>query len=79
MANHAAAIKQNDAKRLFKAALAAGFDTAKMTIHPDGRIEATASFSDAASASKGENGWDVLIQKQLADNGQEYRAQKRLR
>lgn len=48
MANRTAPIKQNDAKRLFKAALEAGFDAAKIVIHPDGRIEASGSRAGKA-------------------------------
>ncbi|KQY18161.1 hypothetical protein ASE23_15700 [Rhizobium sp. Root73] len=61
MANRAAAIKQADAKRLFKAALDAGFGAAKITLHPDGRIEATASFSEAAVNTNGGNTWDDVL------------------
>ncbi len=53
-------IRQNDAKRLFKAAIDAGFENAKITIHPDGRIEALASFADQARASS-ENSWDDVL------------------
>ncbi|MGM4983249.1 hypothetical protein [Rhizobiales bacterium] len=53
-------IRQNDAKRLFKAALEAGFENAKITIHPDGRIEALASFAEQARAVS-ENSWDVVL------------------
>lgn len=61
MANRVAAIKQADAKRLFKAALEAGFEAAKITLHPDGRIEATASFSQAAVNSPTGNTWDDIL------------------
>jgi hypothetical protein len=60
MANRAAVIKQNDAKRLFKAALEAGFERAKIVIHPDGRIEASGSFGDAPNADKA-NTWDEVL------------------
>lgn len=61
MANRQAAIKQADAKRLFKAALAAGFETAKITLHPDGRIEAAASFSETAVNASSGNTWDDVL------------------
>lgn len=61
MANRLAAIKQADAKRLFKAALAAGFEAAKITLHPDGRIEAEASFTENAAAGKTGNTWDDVL------------------
>lgn len=61
MANRQAAIKQADAKRLFKAALAAGFETAKITLHPDGRIEAAASFSETAANANSGNTWDDVL------------------
>ncbi|NTG12340.1 hypothetical protein G6L33_01065 [Agrobacterium rhizogenes] len=53
-------IRQNDAKRLFKAALEAGFENAKITIHPDGRIEALASLAEQARAAF-ENTWDDVL------------------
>lgn|GEM_PF-5841984 len=62
MANRQTAIKQNDAKRLFRAALDAGFDAAKIVIHPDGRIEASASFAEQANP-KSENTWDELLRR----------------
>lgn len=61
MANRQAAIKQADAKRLFKAALDAGFEAAKIILHPDGRIEASASFSEAAANSSNSNTWDDIL------------------
>ena len=60
MANRTAAIKQNDAKRLFKAALDAGFDAAKIIIHPDGRIEASGSFGEQPKLSAS-NTWDDVL------------------
>lgn len=60
MANRTAAIKQNDAKRLFKAALEAGFDAAKIVIHPDGRIEASGSFGEQGKSTS-ENSWDDVL------------------
>lgn len=47
MANKASQIKQNDAKRIFKAAIDAGFDAARIIYHPDGRLEALATFESA--------------------------------
>ena len=39
MANRPASIRQTDATRLLKAAKAAGYARARLTTHPDGRIE----------------------------------------
>ncbi|MGR6432434.1 hypothetical protein ACU5AY_16110 [Rhizobium sp. PAMB 3174] len=61
MAIRQASIKQSDAKRLFKAALEAGFEAARIIIHPDGRIEASASFSDPNAASENKNSWDDVL------------------
>lgn len=61
MANRQAAIKQADAKRLFKAALEAGFEAAKITLHPDGRIEAAASLTESTATSTGSNSWDEVL------------------
>ena len=55
-----AVIKQSDAKRLFRAALEAGFSAAKIIVHPDGRIEASGSLSEPVRASDVENTWDDL-------------------
>lgn len=60
MANRSAAIKQSDAKRLFKAALDAGFDAAKIVVYPDGRIEASGSFGEQPKPG-GENTWDEVL------------------
>lgn len=61
MANRVAAIKQADAKRLFRAALEADFEAARIIVHPDGRIEASASLSDGAAKSNGGNTWDDVL------------------
>lgn len=60
MRERTSSIKQNDAKRIFKAALQAGFETAKIIIHPDGRIEASAAMSEAA-VTEGPNSWDEVL------------------
>jgi hypothetical protein len=52
--------KQIDAKRLFAAALSAGFESATVVIHPDGRIEASASMADQQQA-KPVNTWDEVL------------------
>jgi hypothetical protein len=54
-------IRKNEIKRLFSAALDAGFEAARVTIHPDGRIEATASFSVSAKNPNAENEWDDVL------------------
>lgn len=61
MANQKAAIKQSDATRLFKAAKAAGFERARIILHPDGRIEADAALSDTAANSNAGNTWDDVL------------------
>lgn len=61
MANRLAAIKQADAKRLFRAALEAGFGAAKITLHPDGRIEAAASLNETAANPHSGNTWDDVL------------------
>lgn len=61
MANRLAVIKQADAKRLFKAALEAGFEAARIIVHPDGRIEASASLSENAVNSNSGNSWDDIL------------------
>lgn len=61
MANRVAAIKQADAKRLFKAALEAGFERARIILHPDGRIEADAALSETAANSNAGNTWDDVL------------------
>jgi hypothetical protein len=63
MANRAAAITQNDAKRLFKAARQAGWDSVKITVHPDGRLDAAASFAETAGNPETENSWDAAMRK----------------
>ncbi len=55
-----AVIKQSDAKRLFRAALEAGFSAAKIIVHPDGRIEASGSLAEQAASSDTANTWDDL-------------------
>ena len=61
-----ALIKQVDAKRLFNAGREAGYDAVKITVHPDGRIEAVAGFSETVPAlSSGEpNSWDAPLKAQ---------------
>lgn len=61
MSNRAVSIKQNDAKRIFKAALQAGFCSARIIIHPDGRIEASAALADDALPTGGSNSWDEVL------------------
>lgn len=60
MNNRAVSIKQNDAKRIFKAALQAGFCSARIIIHPDGRIEASAALAGDGSPASG-NSWDEVL------------------
>ncbi|ASQ05411.1 hypothetical protein CDO23_16600 [Sinorhizobium meliloti] len=62
MANPQAKVKQIEAKRIFKAAIEAGFEMASITVHPDGRIEYGARFADGAAPAGGErNTWDDIL------------------
>jgi hypothetical protein len=61
MAGRSSAITQNTAKRIFKAAIQAGFESAKITVYPDGRVEAFASVSDAVINPRPENSWDDVL------------------
>ncbi|NML75268.1 hypothetical protein HHL25_14145 [Rhizobium sp. S-51] len=54
--------KQIDAKRLLAAALSAGFETATVVIHPDGRIEVSASIADQQD-SRPANTWDEVLRR----------------
>lgn len=61
MANRAATIKQADAKRLFKAALDAGFEEVRIILHVDGSVETRASFSETVAKSNSGNTWDDVL------------------
>ncbi len=61
MANRGATIKQIDAKRLFKAGLEAGFEAVRIILHPDGRIEASASLSETDPKLNSGNTWDDVL------------------
>ena len=61
MANRQAAIRKGDAVKIFEAALKAGFETARIVVHPDGRIEATASLSETAADATRPNTWDDVL------------------
>jgi hypothetical protein len=61
MASQPSQFKQNDAKKLFRAALDAGYEVARVIFHPDGRIEASASFVDPAKDPNSENSFDRLL------------------
>lgn len=61
MAYPKAAITQKDANRIFKAAKNAGFNVAKIILHPDGRMEASASLNNAASDVQSDNTWDDVL------------------
>lgn len=61
MANPKAVITQKDASRLFKAAMNAGYSNAKIVLHPDGRLEASASLSSASVVAVSENSWDETL------------------
>lgn len=50
MATNSPAIKQALATRLLKAAKAAGFDSARLTSYPDGRIEIVGENGPAPTA-----------------------------
>lgn len=60
MANRPAIISKADATRLLKAARDSGFRRARVTAHPDGRIEVEADDPPEGSpAAKGE--WDEVL------------------
>lgn len=61
MANKTSQVKQNDAKRIFRAAIDAGFDAARIIYHPDGRLEALATFEGSQKPASGENTWDDVL------------------
>ncbi len=61
MAARTSQIKQGDAKKLFKAALEAGYGAARITYHPDGRLEALATRDSAQKPADEENAWDVVL------------------
>ncbi|MGU3576718.1 hypothetical protein ACLBWZ_14365 [Brucellaceae bacterium C25G] len=63
MARSVSLIKQHDATKLFKAARAAGFDTAKILLHPDGTVEASGSMfdEDSATAKNNKSSWDDVL------------------
>ena len=62
MAARPTPLKQNDAKRIFKAAIQAGFETAKIVVYPDGRIEASAAFAEAGGTKPDStNSWDEVL------------------
>lgn len=63
MARSVSLIKQHDARKLFRAALDAGFPIASITYHPDGRVETRASMIDeeSVSANHSKNSWDEVL------------------
>lgn len=62
MARSVSLIKQQDAKKLFRAALDAGFPTAIVTYHPDGRVETRASMLvEDIAPTQGKNSWDEVL------------------
>lgn len=61
MANKISQVKQNDAKKLFRAVLEAGWGAARIIYHPDGRLEALATREGAEKPAGGENSWDEVL------------------
>lgn len=61
MAAKSSVIKQSEVKRIFKAAIDAGYEAARVIFHPDGRIEASASFSESDGNPENKNSWDEAI------------------
>lgn len=61
MAARTSQIKQGDAKKLFRAALDAGYGAARIIYHPDGRLEALATLESAHKPADSENSWDDVF------------------
>lgn len=61
MTRRAAVIKQADAKRLLKAVKDAGFNEARLIVHPDGRIETCASIAEVLPSGEAGNSWDDVL------------------
>ncbi|MCW0983058.1 hypothetical protein OK142_19725 [Agrobacterium sp. BT-220-3] len=61
MANTKAAIKQADAKRIFKAGREAGFPEVKIIVHPDGRIEGVGYENPLRARTDASNSWDDVL------------------
>ncbi|MBO1038183.1 hypothetical protein [Brucella pituitosa] len=58
MARTPSAFKQSDVVKVCKAFRIVGFDNPKITIHPDGRIEAEACPENSNAGTKAGNSWD---------------------
>lgn len=56
-----ALIQQADATRLFRAARAAGYGSARITVRPDGTVEVEASETPQVSAPQEANSWDEVL------------------
>lgn len=52
MANRPATLRQSDATRLFKAARAAGYDRAELTVYSDGTIKISGANGPAPEKSE---------------------------
>lgn len=61
MANRSALLTQSDATRYLKAAKAAGFDRARLVIHPDSRVEVIAEAATEQTETARSNEWDELL------------------
>jgi hypothetical protein len=61
MSSRAAPITQNTARGIFKAAKDAGYVSATITVHPDGRIVAFASNAENSQTANSENAWDDVL------------------
>ncbi|NBN64750.1 hypothetical protein [Pannonibacter tanglangensis] len=61
MKKRAALIPQADATRLFRAARAAGYGSARITVRPDGTIEVEASETPAERPTQDNNSWDEVL------------------
>lgn len=62
MANRPAQVRQSDATRIFKAAMAAGFGLVRLIKHPDGAVEYVAEVGTATKkADAGNDDWDEVL------------------
>lgn len=54
-------ISQADATRLLRAARAAGYPSARITVRPDGTVEVDASEAQPVTAPQDDRSWDVVF------------------
>ncbi len=56
-----ALLPQADATRLFRAARAAGYGSARITVRPDGTVEVEASEMPLVTPPQEDNSWDDVL------------------